>query len=192
MPTVGPITETHVRLVYDSDSNGLGGPLDMTGPDIGEVVYSQDAGDDLKVTIHLEFGWPGTTYQVFLVGGPSHALGTGYTTIGTLTTNAVGAGTATFLVPFAVLQNHPPYGPGYRTDHIDMLVRVGDESRGGLTAGAINYFVCGKQAHPGATGAMAQRPVRSVTGDPHAGQKSSTDPGAGGGSPKKGKASRRR
>ncbi len=130
MPTVGPITETHVRLVYDSDSNGLGGPLDMTGPDIGEVVYSQDAGDDLKVTIHLEFGWPGTTYQVFLVGGPSHALGTGYTTIGTLTTNAVGAGTATFLVPFAVLQNHPPYGPGYRTDHIDMLVRVGDESRG--------------------------------------------------------------
>lgn len=190
MPTVGPITETHVPLVYDTDNHGLGGPLDMTGPEIGEVVYSQDAGDDLKVTIHLLFGWPLTTYQVFLVGGPSHALGTGFTTIGTLTTNAVGAGTATFLVPFAVLQNHPPYGPGYRTDHIDMLVHVGDESRGGLTAGAINYFVCGKQAHPGATGALAERAVRSATGDPHASKKNSADPGSS--SPKKGKASRGR
>ena len=31
MPIVGPITETRVPIVYDSDTGGFGGPGDMNG-----------------------------------------------------------------------------------------------------------------------------------------------------------------
>jgi hypothetical protein len=49
--------------------------------------------------------------------------------------------TSPSMVPHATLIV-PPFGPGYRTDHIDLLHGVGDLSRGAITAGAINYFVC--------------------------------------------------
>jgi hypothetical protein len=147
MTVVGPITSTQVSVVYDNDTGGFGGPADMTGPEIGRVSYSQP-GDDLQLRIDLDFAQPNTTYQVFLVCGPAHAVGCGFTTIGTLTTNAVGAGATGVTVPFAVLQA-APYGPGYRTDHIDLMQKVGDLSKGFLTAGAINYFVCTREGVPG-------------------------------------------
>ena len=140
MPTVGPIKETFVPAVYDRDSGGFGGPLDMDGPQIGMMAYSEPGGN-LVIDINIQFGQPSTKYEVFLVGGPSHSLGTGFRVIGVLATNAAGAGNGAFTVGHATLLN-PPYGPGYRTDHIDLLQNVGDLSRGCLTAGAINYFVC--------------------------------------------------
>ena len=112
MTVVGPNTATQVPVVYDSDNNGFGGPADMAGPEIGQVIYSQP-GDNLQVQINLDFGQPNTTYQVFLVCGPAHALGCGFTVIGTLTTDATGAGTTGITVAVAVLQA-APYGPGYR------------------------------------------------------------------------------
>src|SRR2546425_10517318 len=130
---VGPIKETHVSVVYDSDSGGFGGPGDMRGPEIGSLIYSQPGGN-LVIKINLEFGQPNTKYQVFLVCGPAHALGCGFITIGVLTTNAVGTGAGGFNVPLAVLEN-PPFGPGYRTDHVDLLRNAGDLSKGFLTAG---------------------------------------------------------
>src|SRR5713101_7450677 len=141
MPTVGPVTTTTVPLVYDSDSGGFGGPVDMTGPVIGNVSYRQDAADDLNLTITVEFGQPNTVYQVFLVCGPAHALGCGFRAIGPLSTDLVGHGSTSMAVPFAVL-HASPFGPGYRTDHVDLLHGVGDLSKGILTAGALNYFVC--------------------------------------------------
>ena len=71
--------------------------------------------------------------------------------IGTLGTNGNGSGTGAFSVAHATLLA-PPYGPGYRTDHLDLLQNVGDLSKGCLTAGAINYFVCRERdqiPHPG-------------------------------------------
>jgi hypothetical protein len=144
MPTVGPTKETHVLVVYDTDSGGFGGPGDMKGPEIGEVQYTQPAGN-LVLRITLEFGQPNTTYRVFLVCGPAHSAACGFITIGNLPTNAVGAGSVNINVPAAVLQN-PPFGPGFRNDHLDLLRGVGDLSRGALTAGAINYFVCRRVA----------------------------------------------
>jgi hypothetical protein len=174
MTTVGPITSTIVPLAYDSDSVGFGGPVDMTGPAIGTVSYHQDAADDLSLTIALEFGQPSAVYQVFLVCGPSHALGCGFRVIGTLPTNVVGQGATTMVVPFPVL-HAAPFGPGYRTDHLDLLVGVGDLSKGVLTAGALNYFVCRErvgQAAAQLTGAQSQ----SATGDPLGAMASGTDP----------------
>ena len=148
MPKVGPQKETQVPMVYDTDSGGFGGPGDMTGPQIGLTAYSEP-GDNLHINLTIEFGQPSTRYEVFLTGGPSHALATGFIAIGTVSTNAAGSGAGAFLVPHATLLA-PPFGPGYRTDHIDLLRGVGDLSKGVLTAGAINYFVCGeKQPTPG-------------------------------------------
>src|SRR4029453_8527317 len=140
MPVVGPIPETHVPLIYDTDAGGFGGPGDMNGPQIGTVAYSEP-GDNLHVKVNIEFAQPNTSYEVFLVGGPAHAMATGFLGIGTLLTDALGAGAGAFTVPHATLLA-APFGPGYRTDHIDLLHGVGDLSRGSLTAGAINYFVC--------------------------------------------------
>jgi hypothetical protein len=173
MTVVGPNTATQVPVVYDSDNNGFGGPADMAGPEIGQVIYSQP-GDNLQVQINLDFGQPNTTYQVFLVCGPAHALGCGFTVIGTLTTDATGAGTTSITVAVAVLQA-APYGPGYRTDHIDLLQGLGDLSQGFLTAGAINYFVCTSEGIP--QPAQPERlTVSSSSGDPAGAPISSSDP----------------
>jgi len=167
MPIVGPIKETRVSMVYDTDSGGFGGPLDMDGPEIGTVRYAQPGGN-LALKIALEFGQPNTKYEVFLVCGPAHAAGCGFITIGVLGTDGAGAGSLNVTVPLAVLEN-PPFGPGFRNDHIDLLRGVGDLSKGGLTAGAINYFVCRRKAVPGA--AKIPQAMQSVqTGDPLAGK----------------------
>ena len=179
MPTVGPKTETSVDVVYDTDSAGFGGPLDMTGPEIGVVAYSEPGGN-LHITINIEFGHPSTGYEVFLTGGPSHALATGFIGIGVLNTNAVGSGSATFTVPHARLLA-APFGPGYRTDHIDLLHGVGDLTKGVLTAGEINYFVCTGKDQPAAAGFKAVEFKERSSGhsDPLGEKASASDPIAG-------------
>jgi len=162
MPTVGPIKETNVLAIYDSDSGGFGGPIDMGGPEIGSVAYSQPGGN-LLVKIKIEFGQPNTTYRVFLTCGPAHNMACGFITIGSLATNAVGAGAAAITVPAAVLQS-PPFGPGFRNDHLDLLKNAGDLSKGVLVAGAINYFVCKRLL-----GAKAAAPVPRLMADTQSG-----------------------
>lgn len=174
MTTVGPATSTTVLMAYDSDSAGFGGPVDMTGPVIGSVSYHQDAADDLSLTITVEFGQPSVVYQVFLVCGPSHALGCGFRAIGTLATSIVGQGATTIVVPFPVLHG-PPFGPGYRTDHLDLLVGVGDLGKGVLTAGALNYFVCRERVGQGAA-QLTEAERQSATGDPLGAMAGGTDP----------------
>jgi hypothetical protein len=164
MPKVGPIRETHVPLVYDTDSGGFGGPLDMDGPLIGMVAYTEPGGN-LNIKIDIEFGQPGTKYEVFLVSGPAHALATGFIAIGTLVTNGAGAGSGAFTVAHATLLA-PPFGPGYRNDHIDLMRGVGDLQKGGLTAGAINYFVCREVGQPGHAAAEVHKGAIGK-GDPH-------------------------
>jgi hypothetical protein len=164
MTIVGPQTSTIVPFVYDTDSGGFGGPGDMTGPTIGSLSYRQDSADDLNLTVTIDFGQPNTAYQVFLVCGAAHALACGFRTIGTLSTNALGQGNATFTVPFPILLG-PPFSPGYRTDHIDLLRGAGDLSKGVLTAGALNYFVCKQRVgQPHAEPAEEER--QATTGDP--------------------------
>jgi hypothetical protein len=178
MPTVGPQTETQVSVVYDTDSGGFGGLLDMDGPQIGLTAYSEP-GDDLHIKLTIEFGQPNTHYEVFLTGGPSHALATGFIAIGTLATNPAGSGAGAFAVPHATLLA-PPFGAGYRTDHIDLLRGVGDLAKGVLTAGAINYFVCGQKGQPTPVGAPAVEAKMGAIGkgDP-VGEKASHPPSTG-------------
>jgi hypothetical protein len=138
---VGPITSTTVPLVYDSDASGLGGPVDMAGPVVGNVSYQQSGASALELTITVDFGQPGANYEVFLTCGPAHSLACGFVSVGTLITNVAGSGSATIIVPHSVLLN-TPFGPGYRNDHLDLLDSVAGFARGVLTAGALNYFVC--------------------------------------------------
>ncbi len=134
---VGPQLTTNVEMVYDTDSNGLGGGADMVGPVIGNVSYRQGSNGRLNLVLHTDFAQPNTTYQIFPTCGPSHALACGFITLGTLTTNAAGMGNAGIIVPLTTLQA-PPFGCGYRTDHVDL---IGGGISSSLTAGAINYFV---------------------------------------------------
>lgn len=162
MPTVGPVKETNVPMVYDSDSAGFTAPGDMRGPEVGSVSYTQSANGSLQLRIKVEFAQVSTKYQVFLVCGPSHALACGFVTIGTLTTNAAGSGAATINVPVAVLQS-PPFGPGFRNDHLDL---IGDDPRTSiLSIGAINYFVCRRAAGAAAPEAPSGMET-STSGDP--------------------------
>ena len=148
MPIVGPIKETNVPMVYDTDDRGVGGPADMNGPQIGITAYSEP-GDNLHLQLTVEFARPSTKYEVFLTAGPSHALAMGFIGVGVLATNAAGAGNGTFTVPHATLLA-PPFGAGYRTDHIDLLRAAGDLTGGVLVTGAVNYFVCSQREKPGA------------------------------------------
>ena len=158
---VGPITSTTVPLVYDSDTGGFGGPLDMTGPAVGTVSYLQNNASELELTITVDFGQPSTAYEIFFTCGPAHAMACGFTSIGTLTTDVAGAGSATVFVSLGVLLGGP-FGPGYRTDHVDLLAGGGDLGKGLLTAGAVNYFVCRREGIIGAE--RAERP-EAVTGE---------------------------
>jgi hypothetical protein len=173
MTVVGPKTETQVTVVYDTDNRGFGGPLDMDGPEIGRVLYSQP-GDNLHLQIILDFALPNTKYEVFLVCGPAHALACGFRVIGVLATNAAGAGATTITVPFAALEI-PPFGPGYRTDHIDLLAGAGNANAGVLTAGAINYFVCRREGFQEAEQAESTT-ASTGSGDPMGSPISSNDP----------------
>jgi hypothetical protein len=179
MTIVGPMPETHVLVVYDTDAGGLGGPGDMNGPEIGTLAYSEP-GDNLHIRINIEFAQPSTSYEVFLVGGPAHNMATGFIGIGTLITDAVGAGAGALTVPHGTLLA-PPFGPGYRTDHIDMLRGVGDLSRGSLTAGAINYFVCREKDQPGHPSLKVPEAAKGVSGqgDPHGAKLTESDPASG-------------
>jgi len=173
MTVVGPKTETQVTVVYDTDNRGFGGPLDMDGPEIGRVLYSQP-GDNLHLQIILDFALPSTRYEVFLVCGPAHALACGFRVIGVLTTNAVGTGSTTITVPFIELEASP-FGPGYRTDHIDLLAGAGDAAAGVLTAGAINYFVCKQRVFEESKQAASATGITG-SGDPMGPPASSNDP----------------
>lgn len=165
MPVVGPIKETTVPVVYDTDSGGFGGPLDMRGPEIGSVSYSQPGGN-LLIKVKLEFGQPNTKYQVFLVCGPAHNASCGFITVGVVGTDAAGAGTANITVPAGVLEN-APFGPGFRNDHIDFLRGAGDISKGTLTAGALNYFVCRRAAGAKEAAKPVPKEMQKVSeGDP--------------------------
>ena len=169
MPVVGPIKETVVPVVYDTDSGGFGGPSDMRGPEIGAVSYSQPGGN-LLIKIKLEFGQPNTKYQVFLVCGPAHNASCGFITIGVVATDAAGAGAVNVTVPAPVLEN-APFGPGFRNDHIDLLRGVGDINKGVLTAGAINYFVCRRPAGATAAAKPIPKEMQKVSeGDPGGGK----------------------
>jgi|SRR5215471_1164399 len=173
---VGPTPETHVPVVFDSDTNGFGGPLDMNGPEVGMIAYSEPGGN-LHIKLNVEFAYPATTYEVFLVGGPAHNVSTGFVTIGTLITDAVGAGAGAYTVAHATLLA-APFGPGYRTDHVDILHAVGDLSKGTLTAGAINYFVCREGNQHGAANFKIAETVRggAQQGDPHGSKATGSDP----------------
>ncbi|PYP83554.1 MAG: hypothetical protein DMG65_24140 [Candidatus Angelobacter sp. Gp1-AA117] len=173
---VGPMPETQVPVVFDSDTNGFGGPLDMIGPQVGLIAYSEPGGN-LHIRVNIEFAFPSTTYEVFLVGGPAHNVSTGFIVIGTLVTDAVGSGSGSYTVGHATLLA-APFGPGYRTDHIDLLHAVGDLSKGTLTAGAINYFVCREANQTGAAGLKLAETVRgkAQSGDPHGEKVTGNDP----------------
>src|SRR6478736_283101 len=134
---VGPQVKTSVLMVYDNDTNGFGGSLDMVGPEIGTINYRQNSVGALTIFPHTDFAQPNTTYQIFLVCGASHALACGFISQGTLTTNATGLGNASVTFSLATLQA-APFGCGYRTDHIDL---IGGALSSSLAAGAINYFV---------------------------------------------------
>ncbi|HEY6693613.1 MAG TPA: hypothetical protein VI006_12235 [Solirubrobacteraceae bacterium] len=136
-------------MIYDTDSNGFGGPGDMNGPGIGEVAYRQAPDSSLQLDVRLEFAQLVTTYEAFLVCGAAHSLACGFVSAGTVTTDAVGAGSGTLTVPAGVLLA-APFGPGYRSDHLDLLQGAGDVSRGLLTAGALNYLVCRRRPVAGA------------------------------------------
>lgn len=86
----------------------------------------------------------------------------------------------TTLLPHARLLA-APFGPGYRTDHVDLLHGLADVSRGCLTAGQINYFVCREKdqpSHPGFKIAEAKEGV-SGQGDPLGARVSESDPVGG-------------
>jgi hypothetical protein len=180
MATVGPKLNTTVPLVYDTDDRGLGGPLNMDGPIVGEVAYHQDGADNLILEVRLDYGIPGRKLEVFFVGGPAHALATGFVTIGSLVTNGAGFAAGVFPVPHPTLVA-APFGPGFRTDHLDILEGVGDLRGGTYTAGAINYFVCRERSATGTPAAVAAgittAKLEAREGDPHGERaKSKNDP----------------
>jgi hypothetical protein len=139
MTTVGPQTYTEVPLVIDASP--IGGVLNMDGPVVGAVRYHQTPGDALVIEVDLAYGEDSETLEAFLVDGPSHALATGFITIGLLKTDSVGKGTATYTVPAGALEI-APFHHGYLTCHLDFLRGLGDLSGGIFTAGALNFFVC--------------------------------------------------
>ena len=101
-------------------------PVDSTGPaGFGFVNYDKNAAGDLRVVAVLKNAAPDTTYHVFLVCGPTHALvcAATFLDIGTLTTNGQGNGTTTISI------ESPPFVGG-PDDHIDILKDVGDTSAG--------------------------------------------------------------
>ena len=86
----------------------------------------------------LQFGYPLTTYDLFLTAGPSHELATiGSLQIDAFTKDADGVGKRTIAVPVEDLRSIG--GAGYHTDHLDAQARKSLTSF--FVAGALNYFV---------------------------------------------------
>ncbi len=107
---------TKLEVMHDSAVP----PMDMLGPVAGFCNYNQDDVGNLRVVFVVEGGAPNTTYQIFLVAGPTHAQAQGYIQIGTLTTNTVGRGNSGDIwVSVSTLQG-APFGPGLRIDHVDV------------------------------------------------------------------------
>ena len=153
---VGPITRTNVRLIYDADRRGLGGDYDMVGPVIGKLLYSQTDQGALKATVNINFAQPNTRYRIFLWDAPSHELAEDRYLMGAVTTDGLGRGSANVTAPLTVLRSWE-FGPGYRTDHIDLWgpPAPGLNFTSSLVAGAVNYFV------PGTSGGRSAAVVTS-------------------------------
>jgi hypothetical protein len=109
---------TKLEVIHDSAGNGT---LDMLGPVAGFCNYNQDDAGNLRIVFVIKDGAANTTYQIFLVAGPTHAQATGYIEIGNLTTNEIGRGNSgNIWVPVSTLQA-APFGNGTRTDHVDAI-----------------------------------------------------------------------
>jgi hypothetical protein len=78
-----------------------------------------------------------------------------------------GSGSVALVVPATVLLA-PPFGPGARADHIDILGFASVLTTGVLVAGAVNYFVCRRrELQPSAAVTPEAQPERrSGDGDP--------------------------
>lgn len=131
---------TKLDLVTDC-SAGCPEALDMAGPMAGFVNFNQDDTGALRVVVAVKKGVPDTTYEIFLVCGPTHALACGFISIGTLTTNGQGNGNSGAISVSVATLVAAPFGSGARTDHIDLLVGVGDLSAGVLAASVLEYTV---------------------------------------------------
>jgi hypothetical protein len=133
---------TKVDFVQDVATGGSFADLDMAGPTgFGFVNFNQDDAGNLRVVASLKNAEPNTTYEIFLVCGPTHDTACGFISIGTLTTNGQGNGNSGAIdVPLATLQA-APFGSGDRTDHIDLLKGVGDLSAGVYAVSGIDYTV---------------------------------------------------
>ena len=63
-------------------------PVDSSGPTgFGFVNYNKNEAGDLRVVAVVKNAAPNTTYDVFLVCGPTHATACGFVELGTVTTN---------------------------------------------------------------------------------------------------------
>jgi hypothetical protein len=166
MTTVGPQTQTIVPVIYDFDDRGFAGIGDMNGPPVGTLRYRQDTVGNIELEIDIEFGHPNRTYDVVLTAGPSHDLAAGWVVVGQLVTGPDGRGFVALVVPAGVLLA-PPFGPGARADHIDILEIASLLTAGVLTAGAVNYFVCRRRGVPPGEEIPETRPeLRTGDGDP--------------------------
>jgi hypothetical protein len=100
-------------------------PVDSVGPTgFGFVNYNENAAGDLRIVAVLKNAAPNTTYDVFLVCGPTHATACGFVNIGTLTTNGQGNGSTG-----AIVITSPPYVGG-PDDHVDLIKDDGDLNAG--------------------------------------------------------------
>ncbi|MDR7274420.1 hypothetical protein [Catenuloplanes atrovinosus] len=147
MPVVGPDVFTTVPLIYDSDDRGFAGPADMDGPVVGTLRFRLRPGGELDLEFALEYGHPNIRYDVALTAGASHDLGSGWVQVGILTTGPDGRGSAAISVPPGVLRQ-PPFGPGSRTDHVDIIEFGKLFTAGAFAAGAVNYVVCPGDVRP--------------------------------------------
>jgi hypothetical protein len=128
--------------IFQDCSTGCAEAIDMAGPTgFGFVNFNQDETSALRVVVSLKNAAPNTTYTIYLVCGPTHAVACGFISIGTLTTNGVGNGNSSaIIVPLSTLKDSP-FGSGSRTDHIDLGAGVGDLSAGFYAVGGVNYVV---------------------------------------------------
>jgi hypothetical protein len=128
--------------IFQDCSTGCAEAIDMAGPTgFGHVNFNQDETSALRVVVSLKNAAPNTTYTIYLVCGPTHAVACGFISIGTLTTNGVGNGNSSaIIVPLSTLQGSP-FGSGSRTDHIDLISPSGPAGGGVYAVGSVNYVV---------------------------------------------------
>ena len=133
--TVAPAGTT-VPLVDDC-GGAAGGACDNLGPPVGSVSYTKTSAGALQFTFSVTGAAANTTYNVFLVCGPTHAAVCGAHQVGTLTTDSAGNASPVITASAATLQRlHPT--PGAHTDHLD-LVPPGDGVLSTTPTGPITY-----------------------------------------------------